>query len=473
MKVPIPNDWNGEDYQCVKIYWPNSPQFWGILNGLLTIMTRGRYWEENTGNIAAMQKTAWDIFDLNYPFVSCSDSPIPPVKPDDIKNHHPAGAYYEENEMPCIDLTGLIDIRNGSELWVRNSCCEWVLLGEFISKNETVPEDDNPIDDPNDPTQTYYPCAKVAGLIDAIADMLITGLDYYTSPLSFVGRVKGAVPGVSMSNSALYLLLFDFVTITKLVANDDIINDDLIQRIKCQAVLGVGSDSVVTRSEYDFVVAAIKNVIYANTSPSTTSDLIWTLWEQCYQTFSAEDGIMLMQLASEDATQTCQCPSEGGQTDPTVNGWYLGDYAEIVITSSGVYNTYGCVREIAHHDAYGCAVQATWTDAPTAGLVPTASTVAGCGAADATGWPTTSLQMQQSPQDTDFAAMVDSVADEVFGVGAYVSMQCDYESSVIASPGAVADSIVSHGFGARDLASGESVTIKLRFLHNINSPSHS
>ncbi len=70
-QVPIPDDWDGDDTLCVCVAWPNSVKWLGILQGLLSAPTRGRFWDGATGNILDVQEVAWQIWGANMPLKDC------------------------------------------------------------------------------------------------------------------------------------------------------------------------------------------------------------------------------------------------------------------------------------------------------------------------------------------------------------------------------------------------------------------
>lgn len=65
--MPIPVDWNGEDWQCWSIEWPNSINWNGILRGLITMPMKGRFWDERTGSIIDAQAIGIEIWKRNSP----------------------------------------------------------------------------------------------------------------------------------------------------------------------------------------------------------------------------------------------------------------------------------------------------------------------------------------------------------------------------------------------------------------------
>lgn len=60
----IPSDWDGE-YCRYAVCWPNSPQWLAILRGVLVLPSRGRFWDEHTGNILEAQEVIRQTYDQN------------------------------------------------------------------------------------------------------------------------------------------------------------------------------------------------------------------------------------------------------------------------------------------------------------------------------------------------------------------------------------------------------------------------
>lgn len=81
MQLPIPDDWNGEDWQYKLLCWPCSVQWEAILLGLVTLLARGRTWDERTSpsptSIIDVQSVARLIYQNNLDsegnFMGCSD----------------------------------------------------------------------------------------------------------------------------------------------------------------------------------------------------------------------------------------------------------------------------------------------------------------------------------------------------------------------------------------------------------------
>lgn len=96
--MPIPTDWNGQDWAFHLLCWPDSVEYAGILRGQVTELTRGRYWDEKTGSILATQAIANLIIQNN------TDS--------------------EGNIMGCADLIATLESINASIRAIENAQIE-------------------------------------------------------------------------------------------------------------------------------------------------------------------------------------------------------------------------------------------------------------------------------------------------------------------------------------------------------------
>lgn len=70
-KMPIPDDWNGEDWRAICIHWPDSVQWRALLRGLISTPARGRFWDDRAGNIRDTQEIGKTIIDSNFDFPAC------------------------------------------------------------------------------------------------------------------------------------------------------------------------------------------------------------------------------------------------------------------------------------------------------------------------------------------------------------------------------------------------------------------
>ena len=189
MRVPIPDDWNGIDWHCIQIEWPESPQWTGLLIGILTLLTRGRYWDERTGTITDVQAIAREIFDRAYPFVSCDgDTITPPVLPD-LPSGYGGGNSLDdeesENDMPAV--TWLEIDENGTLYMYFGPCCKIEVGGDFAIAVDPPPTDTN---DETPPSETWA-CNKAAGIAENLATAMVDVLAVM-SPLGALNEQTNA-----------------------------------------------------------------------------------------------------------------------------------------------------------------------------------------------------------------------------------------------------------------------------------------
>jgi len=147
MKLPIPNDWNGEDWACIQVQWPNSPLWIAILNGWLSQSARGRTWDENSGTITEAQTIGREIWQRNRLMNACSDQEIAKPTPEQqiIYIGYSEDDEEGENDMGC------------------SPCLRWNFgVLEYLSCGEWVPvpgsqADEPAFDDDTDPGDTDVP----------------------------------------------------------------------------------------------------------------------------------------------------------------------------------------------------------------------------------------------------------------------------------------------------------------------------
>lgn len=180
MQIPIPNDWNGQRWECFTITWPNSPQWIALLMGFLSQATRGRFWDEKTGSIQAAQAVGWEIFDSNIPLETCAGL-IAPILGG-------SGAMFGSgildiggDDMPCIDISSMLKMENGV-LYARDSCCQWIAIGSFTPGSSSENLGTEPLNPTGEPGVTYYACGKADALINKMRAVALTAWDTRDAP---------------------------------------------------------------------------------------------------------------------------------------------------------------------------------------------------------------------------------------------------------------------------------------------------
>jgi len=242
MRLPIPSDWDGKKWQCVQIQWPDSPLWFAILNGLIAGLAAGRSWDERDGSILDVQSIGREIWARSIPFQSCSGEIIPPTIPPTSGG---GGLWLEEVfEMPCIDLSSMIDISRGDgHLWVLDGCCNWVDLGEFGGQSEeliTIPPGET-----QDPPIPFSACGKADSIVNVIYAVALA-LWGATSeePWNYVNAVKSAVSPVTVKAKYVIEGIFLAASLKGTGFTEEEIFDDLSkQAIVCRLARTLAADT--------------------------------------------------------------------------------------------------------------------------------------------------------------------------------------------------------------------------------------
>ena len=126
----IPSDWDGESRVCIRIQWPDSPEWQRLLISLLYTLTRGREWDKNTGNIRDTQVVAWSIFDDNVPLRLCAEQDGGEVLPPPLTIEYRGGSLIVmgENEMGQVVTDVYIDSSTGELVVEFGPCCKFRYL---------------------------------------------------------------------------------------------------------------------------------------------------------------------------------------------------------------------------------------------------------------------------------------------------------------------------------------------------------
>lgn len=207
MRVPIPNDWNGDNWACIQIQWPDSDKWRAILAGLLTTPMRGRFWDERTGEIISAQRIGQQIDVKNIPFIPCDGGELPIDGETFVQ-------FIESVESEfAMSLCGYnpkaFKIQNGS-LWVRDFCGEWVEIGEIARTDQPLPPD---VLDPLG--ETYYACGKAYAAVDAVYQVVTSAFDEIDNwPNVWVGHVKADCPQFSLAASYITQCIVDCIVLT-------------------------------------------------------------------------------------------------------------------------------------------------------------------------------------------------------------------------------------------------------------------
>lgn len=263
MKVPIPNDWDGESWQCIRVQFPDSIMWTAILTGLLSYLTRGRFWDEKTGSIIDTQAIGWEIFDRAWPPRSC-DSGTPQTPDSDVDNVYDAynacAAFWDEWEDIKV---GIIDLEwRGNTLYMRKlPCCDWFPVLQSGTQVTTVPGTQTPLEitQPAEDPLIDPRCRQAAAITAAIRDV-VEEVYSRRHALDCVFKTASVLSGYTLDKSALFelqlLFVADDIDWTGTIDTD--ITDADYQRLQCQINAHLtGSDYGISQLEY----ASLQSVI--------------------------------------------------------------------------------------------------------------------------------------------------------------------------------------------------------------------
>lgn len=321
MKLPIPEDWDGESWACYQIQWPESVAYRGLLMGFLSYLTRGRTYDEETGNIKAAQAIGWDIFNHNLDLIPCAKDQ-PPTPPPPIDQWAPECAFdglgelFEESE-DC--MPGVLDIKiDGGKLWKRMSpCCEWFEVGsltgitEDIGPTPLVPEGEDPPE--------YSACGKAWAVVDTIYAVADSCWDQRDNlPWDYWPNVKARHPGLNLSAIPVINAILVAIKIDLLFEESDLFDASTRQTILCRVVNLFEDDAEGIDDDAYSTIRAIFR------SEWGIDPFFRSFWDDVITAIGPGDLNNIAKLAASDTTRDCACPEI--IVDPRPN-WPENDWA--------------------------------------------------------------------------------------------------------------------------------------------------
>lgn len=463
MPYRIPDDWDGEDWACIKLYWPNSPGWMGILRGVVSSFRRGRLWDESTGSVRDTQQIGWDIFLKSFPFVPCCDDSGGNLhEPDDSDN----GSFaYFGLESECEVDVSVIDIKiENGELWMKKlPCCTWFLVGKCCAGvGSDVYEETDP------PIETFSACGRAYAVVDFLRAVGATTWDQRDNlPWHYCKNIKSEH---SLSGGCSHFVAAVKIAIEMTALGysfDGTLNDESTWRsILCrlEAVYEAIGDPL-TDDEWDAIKSAVDGV-FGIDIPSRS------FWGYVINGIGRGDMSEVAQLGAQRTGFDCTCPNLD-ETEPTENGWYLGSpAADLVIestTSSGWTPT--CRSHTPEHDVYGVVFEVIHPVTGPADLKKMSRSTACSGETGTSLWGDTSGNSTSHPR---VGTAVDTVMDELFGEGNYALSSGGVSwSSNPASPTYAGGTTLVEAWELGVNLVDEATIRNVRFIHNSNSPSHS
>lgn len=344
----IPGDWDGEDWACIELQWPNSPEYLQFLRDILYMLTRGRSYARDTGTIVEAQSVGWEIFDRNRPFIACGsdcpecdDCPEPTI--EELRDRCASlgfGGIVVESEESMGQVVTDAYIENGDLVVEFGKCCiKRFPLGASIEPVEgedvpTVPTEPTP--EPIDQAcRDAWAYAKTTQLFaNELWDILDSGL----SPNNMLSQLYLRFPFLLRGkwSAAQFLLEAGVVQAALEVLGLNVyITDTEAQQFACALYPVFDSYAGISQSEHD----AARDLCYAVFGNDHNGSWCEKLLEFVKQECMTANVVAFV----HDTEPDCICvpgsedPTDAWSTDwsiyidmrsenPTSRGWnFLGD----------------------------------------------------------------------------------------------------------------------------------------------------
>jgi hypothetical protein len=328
MRITIPQDWNGEDWACVQVDWPDSPQWFGVLAGLISQVNRGWGWQETAGvgnDIPQVMAVAQEILARNWPWRDCNGEIIPPPSGENGSSMAAAGGglvCFMECDMGCFDISSMLKIENGV-LYALDHCCNWVEIGAIAGAGAVTEIDAPGYDEDNpDPEAEWYACGKAYTLGNRAAAVMQKAWDEYVNePWEFITQMKGEFPDLTLDLYALTKLWGAFNGLQALYLNEAyFINETLTSAIICELAASLDDTPTVSDAEYNAVRPAFNAAISGVYAGGVDGFILATIVKEMYDWVldAIGKGTIKNLLASGagDSTAECTCPEITFEVQP-------------------------------------------------------------------------------------------------------------------------------------------------------------
>jgi hypothetical protein len=329
MEIPVPNDWDGESWNCFQIEWPDSPEWHAILAGLVTAVQRGPFWRaRNKTEVEAAKALGRAVVVRNLPFRDCV------ICPDDGNDQGGKLAFGDAGGLGgcCIDCEELCEmgcitnltIENGQLIAWYGPCCPVVVgdIGDVGLGDD--PYNQNP-DVP--PTTEFSACGKAAAIVAVVREIVdaiwdarddIEPWHLYTIP-------AGRFPDISFNPYWLLQANLTALAVDALYEVADVFDQSTLDTIQCQLAL-LFDDDWKGLQEGDFLKVEATFI-------NNFGLLIGTLYRQAIDAMGDGDLDRYVKTGASDTSATCDCPPGAGgelgdviwsaDSNPTENN---GDY---------------------------------------------------------------------------------------------------------------------------------------------------
>lgn len=463
-RIPIPSDWNGEDWFCIQLQWPKSPEWIAVLTGILSNLTRGWYWNEQTGTVTDAQVIGREIFLRNIIFNPCSSGENGGEIPGDETPCQSIGNFGSDYDQECDEMpavTWLDYDENGNlRMWF-GPCCSQLVMGTT---------QDTQLPDPyaDDDTVSYASCGKADALVDALWSVLDAGWDAQNSanPFTWVGTVEAALPGYNLSDNAIWSLVQQSIDLDNDYSKAEVLTDYRKQQLKCLAQSIFNDDpGGITQIEYD-QWRGLSAVVFIGEQRQ---------WAQTgMEAIGKGNSSTIAALGATNESADCECPGELGTIiGPTSGGWYLDLPQTLEVDCAGGFGTtWADFKEISAHDTYGVMYYCEYVSGDPINNIkrgpcqdPQPDFCFGQASSDTWSENISYCQMGASAY-AQLSPLLPSPTQSTLGTK---------QSDVVASPSAPGGDEIGVDIGGQ--AQGDPASVRIRFtirwLRNTGSPSHS
>jgi hypothetical protein len=228
--VDIPDDWDGESEICICIKWYDSPKWIGVLQGLLTLPTCGRFWKRSDQSIIEAQEAARALWEYNMQYLPCDA----------------AGPFIYDPETGTVWLDTDGDGIPDEKFWPDPS--------------KVLPTQPLP-----DAGGAGYSCIIATGCVEymrAQEELLIELLDGGADLLEMIAAITALiellVPGAIVA-AAIVGFVAALLELNSTII-DDTMDDDFYDDLKCLIFNHLDNNQEVTQAEFDDVLSAITDV---------------------------------------------------------------------------------------------------------------------------------------------------------------------------------------------------------------------
>lgn len=353
MQLPIPDDYElGEGLTCFQVYWPDTPYWIGILQGLITSIQQGRLWDERTGSILAVQAIGREIEAATLPLVTCCGD-------DGNDGNQEQPQTVEINLGECLEefceMSGC-SIPYGALKYIDGVlyyryCGDWYPVeGDAALPGSVVTQPDDPDAPEFDPEEfeTATACSKATVLMNVVfgvVDELLDSAEVPETPAGAISAVKSRFPNIDWGDAALLSAYSAAVVIRLQGYSSEVENETFQGKMLCLVSLQISAGNQgLTEDERYKVQEAIETVCNGTfslvTHPTVFGSVV-QMYKMAYRAIGATDTTNITSYAFPTGDEVCDCGDFTGE--PTYYGtiWFTG--AATIVQQAGttlsVYRT--------------------------------------------------------------------------------------------------------------------------------------